>query len=87
MWATNRRLLAMRETFLDKEQEEAVLLVLGLEERANVTITAEPHSREGDRPFARCSAHTGLRHRYEVPRDAPRSASRRRRRSRDDGIV
>src|SRR6266852_3937462 len=68
-------LLPVRETFLDEGQEDAVLLVPGVEERAHVAVTPEPRSREGDRPLALSSAHAYLRHRYEVSRSCPSEIS------------
>src|SRR5881296_2280412 len=68
-------LLPSRETFLDEGQEDAVLLVPGVEECAHVAVTPEPRAREGDRPLALSSFHACLRHRYEVPRSCPSEIS------------
>src|SRR5207249_11861310 len=54
-------LLPVRETFLDEGQEDAVLLIPGVEERAHVAVTLEPRSREGDRPLALSGPHACLR--------------------------
>src|SRR6266853_2607206 len=64
-------LLPVRETFLDEGQEDAVLLVPGVEERTHVAVTPEPRAREGDRPLALPSLHAYLRQRCEVPRSHP----------------
>src|SRR3989449_2237050 len=64
-------LLPVRETLLDEGQEDAVLLVPGVEERAHVAVTPEPCSREGHRPLALFISHARLRYRCEVPRSCP----------------
>src|SRR6266852_7227133 len=63
-------LLPVRETLLDEGQEDAVLLVPGVEERAHVAVTPEPRSREGDWPLALFSSHACLRHRCETRRSS-----------------
>jgi hypothetical protein len=64
-------LLPVRETFLDEGQEDAILLVPGVEERAYVAVTPEPRTREGDRSLALPSPHAYLGQRCEVPRSRP----------------